>query len=49
MRIPMLSWPPVTTSLTDSAFGRIKVSGPGQNMAASRSAAGGTSDTQRCR
>ena len=28
--MPMLSWPPVTTSLTLSAFGRTRVSGPGQ-------------------
>ncbi len=30
--MPMLSWPPVTMSLTLSAFGRIRVKGPGQNL-----------------
>ena len=48
-RIPMLSWPPVTTSFTLSAFGKIKVRGPGQNRAASFSATAGSADTQRCR
>ncbi len=41
IRMPMLSCPPVTISLTLSALGRIRVSGPGQNMSASRSAAVG--------
>ena len=34
-RMPMLSCPPVTMSLTLSALGRISVRGPGQNCAAS--------------
>ena len=33
--MPMLSWPPVTISLTLSALGRISVNGPGQNLFAS--------------
>jgi len=47
--MPMLSWPPVTTGLTASAFGSIKVRGPGQNFAAKASATFGTLDTQRCK
>ncbi len=39
--MPMLFCPPVTMSLTVSPFGRMSVSGPGQNIAASRSACGG--------
>ena len=30
--MPMLSWPPLTTSLTLRAFGNIKVSGPGREL-----------------
>ena len=41
-RRPTLSWPPVTTSATCAARGRISVSGPGQNAAASLRAPSGT-------
>ena len=49
IRMPTLFCPPVTMSLTFSPFGKISVSGPGQNIAASRSACGGIAETQRCR
>ena len=48
-RMPMLSWPPVTISLTLSALGRISVKGPGQKRAANCSATAGIFDTQRCK
>ena len=41
-RNPTLSWPPVTMSATCDARGRISVSGPGQNAAASFRAPSGT-------
>ena len=41
-RMPTLSCPPVTTSATLGARGRISVSGPGQNAAASLRAPSGT-------
>ena len=44
-RTPTLSWPPVTTSDTRAARGRINVSGPGQNAAASFAAPSGSSPT----
>ena len=45
-RSPTLSWPPVTRSDTRAARGRISVSGPGQNAAASRRAPSGTARAQ---
>ncbi len=45
-RSPTLSWPPVTMSETCEARGRISVSGPGQNVAASFLAASGTERAQ---
>ena len=47
MRRPTLSWPPVTASPTCAARGRISVSGPGQNAAASLRAPSGNSRAQR--
>ena len=42
-RIPTVSSPPVVTSGTQSAFGSIIVSGPGQKRPARRYAVSGTS------
>jgi hypothetical protein len=46
-RRPTVSCPPVTSSGTLAARGRIRVSGPGQKASASASAASGQSPAQR--